>query len=462
MPNLLATVVLYSWPIVAYLLVKNRRADESAVLLIVVPYLLLPVGIGISLPVIPTIDKNMLAAITAYVILSTTRKTTAKVQDNIVIVLIIMLFSSPFLTWLTNTDRLSFGYGTLVKDGLTAGYVFQAFFYIVPIIYIPFILGARYLRSQESHTTFVRILILAGLAYSLPMMWEVRMSPQLHSEIYGFSPADFRQQIREGGYRPMVFLGHGLYVAVFAAAAAISSLLIFKYKTVFNSGKIAKFQKWIPFYLLTVVFLCKTWSALIYCFIALGAVMLLSRNKVLLLALGIAVFVFFYPILRGVGMVPTQQIIDKIETINYERASSLRVRFENEDRLLVRGNERPLFGWGGSGRSRVRDELTGEDISITDGTWIIIFGIYGWWGYIGVFGLLAYPVFRLYRQLNSPHAKNIGLNTAIIALLLSLNMLDLLPNSSMNPLTFLFAGAVFGRTAELFRTPQKPLNAELV
>ena len=44
--------------------------------------------------------------------------------------------------------------------------------------------------------------------------------------------------------------------------------------------------------------------------------------------------------------------------------------------LAAKAMRRPVFGWGGWGRSRVHDEW-GTDLSITDGLWIIQFGQLG-------------------------------------------------------------------------------------
>src|SRR5437764_1120755 len=58
------------------------------------------------------------------------------------------------------------------------------------------------------------------------------------------------------------------------------------------------------------------------------------------------------------------------------------------------------FGWGGWGRSRIFDQWTGKDISVTDGGWIIYFGVYGWFGYLCFFGLLAAALFQAHRVMD--------------------------------------------------------------
>src|SRR6202008_4639029 len=91
------------------------------------------------------------------------------------------------------------------------------------IFFIPFILARQFLRSAEANTLLLRALVIAGLAYTVPMLFEIRFSPPLHTWIYGYSPHDFIQQVRDGGFRPVVFIGHGLGVAFFALMAILAS-----------------------------------------------------------------------------------------------------------------------------------------------------------------------------------------------------------------------------------------------
>ena len=48
------------------------------------------------------------------------------------------------------------------------------------IILIPFFLGRQYLSGPLDSLKVLQALVIAGLVYSLPMLFEVRFSPQLH------------------------------------------------------------------------------------------------------------------------------------------------------------------------------------------------------------------------------------------------------------------------------------------
>ena len=52
-------------------------------------------------------------------------------------------------------------------------------------------------------------------------LYEIRMSPQLHYLVYGFYPSFFGMSVRFGGYRPTVFLQHGLAVGMWMTSASL-------------------------------------------------------------------------------------------------------------------------------------------------------------------------------------------------------------------------------------------------
>ena len=138
-------------------------------------------------------------------------------------------------------------------------------------------------------------------------------------------------------------------------------------------------------------------------------------------------------------MISYEGITSVVAGISAERAQSLQVRLDNEDLLLDRAQERPLFGWGAWGRERVYGER-GENISLTDGYWLIVLGKGGWIRYLGEFGLLAVGILGL------TFGRGRGLHPAstAIALALTANLIDLVPNAGMSSLTWMLAGALAG------------------
>ena len=164
------------------------------------------------------------------------------------------------------------------------------------------------------------------------------------------------------------------------------------------------------------------------------------RLQVLVAAV-FAGMVLTYPMLRGAGLVPTDAIHTLAQSVSEERAGSLKYRLDNEDMLLARANEKPLAGWGSWGRNRVYDPETGRDLSVTDGLWVIMIGSFGWIGYVAQFGLLTMPLLILARR----RGAEIAPVTAGIAVLTAAALIDLIPNATLTPVTWIVAGALAGQ-----------------
>ena len=79
---------------------------------------------------------------------------------------------------------------------------------------------------------------------------------------------------------------------------------------------------------------------------------------------------------------------------------------------------------------------------MTDGRWIIVFGLGGWSRYIAEFGLMSCAILVL-----ALRSRRYELDpfTVVLSMVLAGNMLDLVPNSGVSPVTWLLGGALAGR-----------------
>jgi tryptophan-rich sensory protein len=277
------------------------------------------------------------------------------------------------------------------------------------------------------------------------MLLEVRLSPQLNIWIYGFFQHDFSQSMREGGFRPIVFMPHGLWVAFFALMAAMSALVVLR------QGQPEDRPRQLGFflYLLMVLYLCKSVGPMVYALGLTPVILLLGRRWQLLLAAMLGVIVITYPLLRGAHLVPLDAILDYALAYSPERYQSLNFRVMNEEELLARAMERPLFGWGGYGRNLSLNRESGNVLTIPDGQWIIVLGTYGWLGYICEFGLLVLPLVVLGREALLQKSAAFSPFGCAIALIYAANLADLLPNATLIPFTWLLAGALMGYAESL-------------
>lgn len=447
MPNIFAYAMLLLWPLIALRLKRKLPLVDSVILLLMVPYLLLPVKVAIDPPLLPAIDKTFMAAIVAFLfcfkevgVKGIFTFTTFHNQC------IAAIFLGSVATVFLNGDPLVFDKGFIpalrVWDliGVLLGH-FTWFF-------VPFYLGYHLLNTAIAHRRLIYWSAALGMMYILPMLWEIRMSPQLHAQIYGFFPHEFGQQMRQGGYRPVVFLGHGLLVAFFTFSACIAAFVLMK-----NKISIWKFSGFQVFWILFVaVFLCKTMGVLFYLVAGLGLLLLVKPQKQFLMAAILGVVVLIYPMIRESIAPELQSFTALIKEYNKDRAQSLEFRLNNEDDLQAKANERPWFGWGSWGRNQIYD-ANGKMTSVTDGVWIIVFGTWGWIGYLGMFGLLCTPLtywyFFLRRASKAKFPVESGDYSAALGIILMANFVDFIPNSSLSHITLLMAGALVGRVVLL-------------
>jgi hypothetical protein len=444
-PTLLATLALSIWPVVVFTLYRVRPIGQATLWAILGAYLLLPVGTSIKFEGVPQFDKSTIANLSALLgcILIAGRSIRFSNGFGLAEVFVLTLVVGPFVTSELNGDSIAVGDRVLPGvghyDALSAAVAQFLFF-------IPFFLGRQFLNGATDTADILRVLIVAGLLYSLPALFEVRMSPQLHTWVYGYFPHSFLQQIREGGFRPVVFLGHGLLVAFFFMTTVVAAAAYWRARV--PLGRLP--ATGMAAYLGGVLVLCKTLGALVYG-VALTLLVRFTPPRLQMhFALALVAIALLYPTLRATDLFPTRTLVELAQSIDEERAQSLKFRFDNEDMLLDRAWQRFLVGWGRFGRNRVYDEESGQDLSVTDGRWVITMGTFGLMGFTAEFGLLALAVVRAASAFKLAESEEEQVFLAALALIVAITVVDQLPNASLSPWTWLLAGALLGR-AEAMR-----------
>ena len=354
-------------------------------------------------------------------------------RQPLAMVLLLAMLLSPVLTVLNNGDTITIG--QTVLPGLRA---YDSLSGAVGglMAVIPMLLGRKLLARPEDARRLLSVLVVAGSAYTLLALYEIRMSPQMNNMVYGFFPHSWIQHVRNGGYRPLVFLSHGLWLAIFFSACIVAAAGLWRLGGA-RRGLFLLATLW----LLGTLILSKSLGALVIT-LALLALMLLTGQRLKLLAgIVVAGLMLGYPALRANDMIPVERVMTLAGSLNPERAASLQVRLDNEDKMLAKAMERPLFGWGGWSRSRVLNE-DGLDHGIADGYWVITIGVKGWFGYLAEVGLLTLPLLLL--ALSSRRGP-IPPEAMVLALILMGNLIDMIPNATLTPITWLVVGALWGQ-----------------
>jgi hypothetical protein len=415
---------------------------RAAFLTLLISALLLPVGYSWKVPLLQSLDKGnlpVLTAATACILFAPGRLRHLRLGGPILLPIGAIVLG-PIFTAFNNGDPYLALPGMSVYDG----FVFSVQNTVVFVI--PFLLGRMLVTEAKQLEAVLRMLVVAFLLYSIPMLWEIRMSPQLHAMVYGYFPHQFFQQMRDGGYRPVVFIGHGLPLAILTSYALVACAMLWRR----GRRLLGLPAMWACAYLAGMLVLCKTLSAGLYAGIGVPLGRFCSPKTQLRVAAVVSCLVLGYPLLRALDLFPIETLTQISESASEERSQSLTFRLDNEENLLERVRERPLLGWGGYGRNRVFDE-EGRDISVTDGLWIILLGELGAVGFIGVFGLGVVPIFEASRALKNVPSYSDRCLLASCAFLIALNWVDSLPNALSGGNTMIFLGGAFSGVVEAYR-----------
>ncbi|MEG5164463.1 O-antigen ligase domain-containing protein [Microcoleus sp. AT3-A2] len=309
---------------------------------------------------------------------------------------------------------------------------------------LPYFLGRLYVGSLDGLRQLAIGIFAGGLAYIPFTLVEGVRGPILHQMIYGVNAfEDWGQARRLGGWRPVVFMQHGLMVGLWMMTAALIAVWLWQ------TGTLKKFRgrniKTLAIILTIAFFLCRSTGA--YSLFGMALIVLFSAkffrtSLPLLLIIG---YIVFYLYIAASGQFSSQDVVAFINQIfGEERAASLKFRFDNEEILGEKARQRFIFGWGDSGGNRVYNEW-GDDISVTDSLWIIAFGINGAVGLVSLFSSLLLPVIVFCfkypaRTWSNPKVAP----AATLGVALSMYVFDCVLNAMTNPIFALIAGGISG------------------
>jgi hypothetical protein len=450
--NAFAWLVLFGWPLVVLAFFAMRRGQyrlaRTTAWMMLLPTMFLPSAVEYDPPGLPPLDKHRMAFLFIALALQLFHRRDILKRapgHNFPRLMLLILLASIVGTVRTNGDALSFGRLTL--PGLTNHDVLSMGTMALLDFYLPFVVGQRVFRTEEDLRDLLGVLSLCALIYVPFILFEVRFSPQLHNWVYGFFPHSWIQMRRQGGFRPLIFMAHGLSVAMFVFSGVCASLALqrrgapaalvpYRVRTVFG---------WV------MSVLCKSMAPTVYVVLASLLSRFAGRRVMGAVVMLVVVSALVYPVVRANGTAPTAEVIEYLQGFSPERAQSLDFRFDNEDRLLAHANLRPLFGWGGFGRNRVYSD-TGRDLSVTDGYWIILLGVLGYVGWAAVFVLHLAPLVRFVRrQRHMPDGVREML--AVFTFMVAMMVFDFLPNAPWDYLPMAYAGALWTVSESASRPP---------
>lgn len=430
--SILVPVALFGFiPFVLFLfaILPPRRA---ALVSFILGYLFLPVA-GYDLPGLPDYTRRSAPSIAVLLaVLCFDGGRLARWRLRWIDAPILVICFGPFVTSMTN--------GLGWYDGLTAS--------VTSLLLwgVPYLIGRLYFSDAQGLRELAIGIFVGGLIYVPLCLLEVRFSPQLHTWIYGFHQHDWVQTVRFGGFRPTVFLQHGLAVGMWMSVASAIGLWLWKSKNVQTISGLPMGPLVVVLLITTV--LCKSLGALALLLLGLGTLYVCRKTKSRLALVVLLLMAPAYIAGRVSGNWHGEPVVGWVEEhISEERAFSVTERMRYEDMLIERGMERPWFGWGGWGRNRVHDEF-GADMTITDGLWIITLGTNGFVALIALVLLLQLPAALIARRtrVNQWLVRSAAPAMAL-ALILCLYMIDCVLNAMTCTVFTIASGGLLGASA---------------
>jgi len=441
-PNVIAYLALLLWPVVVFALFERLPAHLAGTWSILGGALLLPANFWVDPPILPGIGKEevtALSALAAGYYYAPARMRAARPFRGYDWFAIAGLVGA-LATTLSNSQPIHIG--IVVRPGETLYDFVSTAFTLLTRWWMPFFLGRALIRSFDELRDAIRALAIAGLLYSLFIWVEVMTGPQFSWWIYGYLASDFWQSVRPGGgFRPMVFMRHGLNVALFVVLSTMAMAAMARMRERLFGLPCT----WWTGYMLVVLVACQSTAALLYGFTMVPLLLLGSPGMAWRAALAVACIEIAYPLIRALDLLPVDAIVAAAkEYANAERAHSLGFRLQTEAEVLQRAWPRLWLGWGGYQRGNVWDPQTGAVVSVIDGFWVLKISNHGLIGFATVFGMLLSPLLAVGRSLRRAATRRDRLMLGFLALFTVQYVFDLIPNSSLHVYATWFVGVLAG------------------
>ena len=290
-----------------------------------------------------------------------------------------------------------------------------------------YFIGRMYFNSYEAIKELVYGLLVVGVVFSLLCLWEVKMSPQLHTQLYGFFPHSFLQQWRAPGvFRPVVFFNHGIQTSLWLAILSTLAFSAWYSRAIRSVRGIPIFWCLVGFVI--ALLFTRTLTGVASFGLGATAFYLAARFKKQMGLFFLCLIVPLYLVARISLGWDALWLVEQVETyVGPQRASSLKTRVVNEQKLVERVDYSLLFGVGTWGRINISEE--GETLRrlIQDSMWMIMLSSRGLVGVCSLFFSLTVPPLMalraLKRQQVSRDKKCLALGIIVSVLIINLNML---------------------------------------
>lgn len=320
---------------------------------------------------------------------------------------------------------------------------------------LPYLIGRLYFSSLEDLRSFAVAMVVGGLSYVPPCLYEMRMMTSLLRSIYGMGIWGGMSGLRLGGFRPNVFFFTGLELGLWMTAASLAGWWLWRCGTIKKIGPLP-FGLILLSILIGTTILCRSTGAIGLLAAGMMLLWLSVRFQTRLLLAVLLLAGPLYVAVRVTNVWTGKHAVDLAEIlVGPVRAESLQFRFTCENLLIEKAIQQPIFGWGGWGRSSVffNANTPWPKPVPTDGLWIIILGTKGYVGLILLYLAMISPAALFVWRFPARHWGDAHMAAGSLAtMLLILYLVDCLLNAFPNMIYLTLAGGLIGLEPKQHRT----------
>lgn len=434
-------VLCFVGGLVFYGTLTSRNATIATYLVF---YLILP-PVSINLPGLPDLSKNTAVAMSCWL------GTLVFASDRL-LAFRPRWFDVPALLYMVSPAAASLSNDLTLYDAMSGSVA--AFLNHVGS---PYLLGRIHFRNAQDVKALAIAIFTGGLAYVLPCLVEIRLSPIIQWYVYG--TGGWNNIYRLGGFRPVVFLANGLELGLWMTITSTVGYALWASNSVrqIRGAPVS----WLLAVLIVVTLLCKSTGAIVILAVGVAAVYLTRRIPSKAWVLALALFPPLYEAARIADLIQFDAIYDMIsKNVGADRTQSFQFRIDNENLYINRTSERMMFGWGGYGRSQVYDE-NGNPVTINDSRWIIAYSNAGLFGlsFVNLFMLMPACLLALRASARDWFLPELA-SVSAVTLSIALFNIDNLVNDMDNPIYSLGVGAVVAAMASFRGTSRSRIGSE--
>lgn len=355
-------IALLGWIVFSFFLMIDRNSVRGFALAMILGQFFLPEIWATKISVLPNLAKTEVVVL--GVLIGTFvfhPELIVKFRPHPLDALLVGLLICSMTTSVVN--------GLGVYDGIS-----NAFFRSTEIV-IPICLGRLHLNTPERFRAFLIYLVLASVCYLPFALYEFRMSPQIHTMMYGYFQHVFVQFYRNGFWRPVVCFPHALDLGRFFALCTF--LAAFPLRQ--DLARRYPYGKWMFVAPLVGLIISMSYGPYLMFVVLVG--LYYTPRQFAMLAYVIPAAAFLWVILLFMDIQVLNPVVDVLARYNPERAASLQYRLDAFAQYSHVIRQQIIFGYGNWGRGRIQGLATDSKVLIDmlSRGLVGVTCIYGWW-----------------------------------------------------------------------------------